>query len=548
MQRVPIPADQRGVVYTKGWVVDLILDLAGYTPDRDLVGKCAVEPAAGDGAFLVSMARRLVSACRTLDRPLEDCMDSIVAYELDAATSEQARAAAAKALIEDGVAPEQANRLASGWMRTGDFLLDQQRPTLADFVIGNPPYIRLEGIPEDVAAFYRMAYSTMRGRADIYVAFFEAALRSLAPNGVCAFICADRWMYNQYGGELRRLVTSGFCLETIIDMHHANAFQDDVSAYPAITVIRKRPQSTVVVANLTGETEHADGRQIAGSLQTMRLDGIAPSLPGLRAAAVSEWFDGAEPWPCRSPEQLTLLKRLEAEFPLLESIQTRTKVGIGVATGADRIFITNDSDLVEPSRLLPLALGPDTLTGELKWSGHYLINPWQDDGLVDLDEYPRLRAYFETCGHGLKKRHIAQKNHVSWYRTIDRVHLPLTTKPKLYIPDIKNVLHPVLDQGQTYPHHNLYFVHSETWDHEVLGGLLLSAVAQFFVASYGVRMRGGYLRFQAQYLRRIRVPDPVSLSREHCRQLISAFRTRDSDAATAVALKLYRMKGIPPSP
>ena len=34
----------------------------------------------------------------------------------------------------------------------------------------------------------------------------------------------------------------------------------------------------------------------------------------------------------------------------------------------------------------------------------------------------------------------------------------------------------------------------------------MSSVGQFFVESYGVRMRGGYLRFQAQYLRRIRVP------------------------------------------
>jgi adenine-specific DNA-methyltransferase len=87
----------------------------------------------------------------------------------------------------------------------------------------------------------------------------------------------------------------------------------------------------------------------------------------------------------------------------------------------------------------------------------------------------------------------------------------LTEKPKLYIADIKNQLDPVLDRGETYPHHNLYFVQSDVWDLEVLGGLLISAIGQFFMESYGVRMRGGYLRFQAQYLRRIRVPDPKSI-------------------------------------
>ncbi len=60
----------------------------------------------------------------------------------------------------------------------------------------------------------------------------------------------------------------------------------------------------------------------------------------------------------------------------------------------------------------------------------------------------------------------------------------------------------MFDHGETYPHHNLYFVQSDGWDLEVLGRLLLSDAAQFFIECYGVRMRGEYLRFQAQHLRR----------------------------------------------
>src|SRR6185312_5766035 len=127
---------------------------------------------------------------------------------------------------------------------------------------------------------------------------------------------------------------------------------------------------------------------------------------------------------------------------------------------------------------------------------------------------------FEKHATALKKRHTAAKNVLGWYKTIDRVTHALSVKPKLYIADIKNVLDPVLDPGETYPHHNLYFIQSDEWDLEVLGGLLMSAVGQFFVESYGVRMRGGYLRFQAQYLRRIRVPAPHTLSKVQTRGLI----------------------------
>jgi hypothetical protein len=167
------------------------------------------------------------------------------------------------------------------------------------------------------------------------------------------------------------------------------------------------------------------------------------------------------------------------------------------------------------------------------------VDPWNSDGLVDLADYPQLRAYYEQHAAALKKRHTAEKNPRGWYKTIDRVKHALTVKPKLYIADIKNILDPVLDRGETYPHHNLYFIQSDKWDLEVLGGLLMSVVGQFFIESYGVRMRGGYLRFQAQYLRRIRVPDPKTLSEVQSKELIDAFRQRDRQRATQVALELY---------
>jgi hypothetical protein len=89
-----------------------------------------------------------------------------------------------------------------------------------------------------------------------------------------------------------------------------------------------------------------------------------------------------------------------------------------------------------------------------------------------------------------------------------------------------------LDSVTTYPHHNLYYVVSDAWDLEVLGGLMMSRIAQFFVECYGVRMRGGTLRFQAQYLRRIRVPRPDQVPARQAARLRRAFATRDVDSAT----------------
>lgn len=537
--------EKRGAVYTKPWVTELILDMAGYDASGDLAAKFAVEPAAGEGAFLAPMAVRLIRSALSKGRKPLECQGSLLAYELDQESADVARTRVSRALIEEGIPEAEADTLAAEWVRVGDYLAEAAGLPCADFVVGNPPYVRLEDVPADLAGYYRSAYRTMKGRADLYVAFFEAALHQLAEGGVCAFICADRWMLNHYGGELRRLVTSKYAVEAVVEMHEADAFASEVSAYPAVTIIRRDPQRAAVVASV-GRDAVEDGRALAKGLQ-LRAGGDVVRLPeGVSAARVNSWFAGDEPWPCTSPERLALLKKLEERFPTLESKETGTKVGIGVATGADKIFITKDEALVERSRLLPLAMASDISSGRLKWAGNYLVNPWDEDGLIDWGQYPQLKAYLERHREVLARRHVAQKNGRSWARTIDRVNSTLTARPKLYVADIKDRLNPVLDRGETYPHHNLYFVQSDGWDLEVLGGLLLSDVAQFFVECYGVRMRGGYLRFQAQYLRRIRTPLPGDVTSEQAERLRRAFRAHNATEATAAALEVYGVDSIPP--
>lgn len=532
---VLVPDEPKGIVYTKRWVVELLLELCGYSPEKNLVDALAVEPAAGNGAFLGPMINRLIQSCRKQGRPLSDCRRSLLAYELDEISAARARYATQSILIDLGMQQPLVAQLAESWIVTKDYLFDTTG-NRADFVVGNPPYIRLEDIPEESATIYRKAFPTMRGRADLYVAFFEAALRQLTPDGVCAFICADRWMRNQYGAELRHLITSSYSVELILGMHDVDPFDEEVDAYPAITVIRNRRQSATVVASATSQTETVQPKLLAATLQPNHRRKSSSHSPSIHIAIVDNWFKGSDPWPCHSPEQLSLLRQLEDTFPPLEM---NAKVGIGVATGNDSVYITTDPHLVEPSRLLKLAVAKDTASGTFNWSGHYLVNPWNKTGLVELTAYPKLKTYFEHHANALKKRYTAGNKTAGWYKTIDRINHALIDTPKLYIPDIKNSLEPVLDRGGTYPHHNLYFIQSDDWDLEVLGGLLLSAIGQFFVEAYGVRMRGGYLRFQAQYLRRIRVPPPVTLSKFHAKKLKEAFRYRNRQQATTVALDIY---------
>lgn len=538
----PDPGADYGEVFTRRWVVELILDLVGYTSDCDLGRQVLVEPSCGTGAFLVPAAERLIESAATHGHDLRTLAPAIRAFDLLEANAQRARKAVAQLMIEHGLDVDEAESMAVEWVTTGDFLLHRHESSTADFVVGNPPYIRLENVPRHTMDAYRRICPTMRGRADIYVGFIERGLDLLKPAGALSFICADRWMRNQYGADLREFVSANYAVDTVIAMHDVDAFEDDVSAYPAIVVLRSGPQGNAVVVEANAEFNQGDVPRLTAWAKRGRRETIAE--PTYEATRVDRWFTGRDLWPAGSPSQLALIAGLEARFPPLQDPSTGTRVGIGVATGCDEIFITDDSDIVESDRLLPLLQATDIANGSAAWSGSYLVNPWDGSGLVDLDRYPRLAAYLVDNQRRLRGRYIAQARPATWYRTIDRVHQDLTGRPKLLIPDIKAVAHPVLDKGGHYPHHNLYFVVSDAWDLEVLGGLLLSDIANLFVGAYCVKMRGGTYRFQAQYLRRIRVPDPHSIKARDRRALAAAFDERDAERATSVAQRLYGITGV----
>jgi hypothetical protein len=534
------PGAGRGEVFTRRWVVELILDLVGYTRDQDLGARLLVEPSCGMGAFLVPVIDRLIASCHRHGRDLDSIGGAVQAFDLLDANAKRARQVAAERLEEAGLDRSSAQDMASTWVTTGDFLLADHKPRSAHYVIGNPPYIRLENVPAEVMDAYRHRCATMRGRSDIYVGFIELGLDLLAPEGMLGYICADRWMRNQYGANLRGLVAGSFAVDTVLTMHDVDAFEDDVSAYPAIVVLRNGPQRRAVVADAGASF----GEREAKKLSQWAHRSVPPALStgSLQASRLDTWFDGRDLWPAGSPAKLALVAELEAKFPPLEDPRTGTRVGIGVATGCDEVYITDDAHLVERDRLLPLLQAGDITDGDAAWSGGYLVNPWDDGGLVDLARYPLLQAYLHAQRERLRSRHTARKNPSQWYRTIDRVHAELQGRPKLVLPDIKAASHPVLDDGRYYPHHNLYFAVSEQWDLEVLGGLLLSDVANLFVGAYCVKMRGGCYRFQAQYIRRIRVPAPESICLRDRRGLASAFSERNVEAATHIARRLYGIR------
>lgn len=531
----PRNADERGAIFTRRVVVDFILDLVGYTADIDLHEASLLEPSFGDGDFLLPAIERLLAARLRAQQSgvqigsIDHCIQAV---ELHADSYMLTRDKVVALLIRSHFPLDEAQRIARVWLVQGDYLL-ADIPSEFDFIVGNPPYVRQELIPAPLLEEYRRRYTTLYDRADLYVPFIERSLQLLKDRGQLSFICSDRWMKNKYGGPLRDLVSQQFHLGAYIDMVDADAFHSEVSAYPAITVIsRNRP----------GPTRVADRPQLDHDyLRTLALAFHSPVLADTLIREITGIVSGSSPWILDLSAKTLLIKRLEADYPILEEVGC--KVGIGVATGADKAFIGQFSELdVEEDRKLPLAMAKDLASGHVVWRGYGVINPFTDEGpLVDLAKYPKLRRYLEGHRQQIMGRHVAKKNPENWYRTIDRITPSLSSRPKLLIPDIRGEAQVAFESGNLYPHHNLYFIVSDTWDLRALQAVLLSSITRLFISTYSTKMRGGYLRFQAQYLRRIRLPIWDSISPAMRERLINAASALDIDECNEATADLYSL-------
>ncbi|MBF0673180.1 MAG: Eco57I restriction-modification methylase domain-containing protein [Salinibacterium sp.] len=489
---------KRGAIFTKQSVVDFMLDLIGYTTDSDLVDRAILEPSFGGGRFVLSVVDRLLDSWRSRGgEDAGDLLNSLRAVELDTDTYLAFRSTLADHLVSRDVPFNDVVRLVDAWLVHGDYLLTDLGMHF-DFVIGNPPYVRQELIEPSLLAEYRRSFSSMVGRADLYVAFMERSLDYLNEDGSLSFICADAWLKNDYGRGIRAKISQSFHLACYVDMYGLDAFEVQVGAYPSITLIQRSSALRTRVVR----AEALDANYLRGLSEELAAPELSPGIQSINAVR------GSQPWLVNANPALQIIHDFEDRFPTLQEAGCR--VGIGVATGNDRAFIADyESFDVESDRLLPLATNKCVVEGEVTWTGKGILNPFTDEGtLVDLGSYPKLASHFEQHREALAKRHTAKSNVAKrWYRTIDRITPSLTWEPKLLIPDIRGNGDAIAyDPGHLYPHHNLYFITAERWNLRALQSLLRSGIAHMFVEAYSVKIGGGYLRFQAQNLKRIRIP------------------------------------------
>lgn len=491
---------EHGKVYTNRTAIEFILNEVDFIAERNLEHVSILEPAAGSGAFAMEIINRLYLSSETYGFPFLKALSANVRFvEINDDTFISLVNNVSR-LIEKYV--DKSNTVSEDICIHTNFLKYDFNKKF-DCIVGNPPYIRHELIDILDKTLFKKEYRSFTHRADMYVLFYEKSLSLLNLNGLLTFICSNRWLNNQYGATLREIIAREYHLVKLCNIEKSSPFDEDVIAYPCITTISnsKGHTGTLFVEDSSKRINFAD----------------------LKYREVSSPIDSS--W------QNIFLEYDINNVALCAITDLGYNIGIGVATGADKIFIGDIDHFkdIEPERLIPILKSDDLKKNVFRWSGNFVINPFEDGTLCDLEKYPKLKKYLERHRTQLLNRHVAKKNPEKWYKTIDKINHELQQQPKLLLPDLTGNKVLFIDEGKFYPHHNLYYITAKNGiaDLKLLGSILMSEFVREQMTQIGIRMNGGLPRFQAQVLKKMRIPNIDLISYEQKIELIKGYDNKD---------------------
>ena len=111
-----------------------------------------------------------------------------------------------------------------------------------DAVIGNPPYIRIQGFPEDQIAYFGNNYRAATGNYDIYVNFVERGLNLLSKTGRLGMIVPNKFFRTDYGLGLRQTLGRKSVVAEIVDFGAEQVF--DATTYTCLLFLSRSGYDT----------------------------------------------------------------------------------------------------------------------------------------------------------------------------------------------------------------------------------------------------------------------------------------------------------------
>ncbi len=284
-----------------------------------------------------------------------------------------------------------------------------------DAIVGNPPYVRIQGFPRLQLDYFSKHYAAACGNFDLYVNFVERSYKLLKPGGLSGQIVPNKFFKTDYGEGLRRLIVASGALAKIVDFGVNQVFE--ATAYTCLLFLANGPQATFQYA-----LSKANEKSLAGlQFSDYAIDQLTPK----------SWLFGD-----KSTNSI-FEKMCQGSVRLLD---LPMEISRGSSTGDDEIFVIDVAghDL-EPGILRTPLFASDfsryhfNLSRQWQVIFPYKVQNGQFELLAESEfrkKFPKAFGYLHSRKNVLLKR----KQFSEWFGYSAPRNLPVHERAQICIP------------------------------------------------------------------------------------------------------------------
>lgn len=479
--------------------------------DRSVTPGCLhiLDPACGDGELLFAIHRVAAQA-------LPGVEVSLTGYDLDSGALTVARDRAA----ELGIGVE--------W-HEGDFLRASRELGRGSFdaVITNPPYVRTQQLGQ-VTAQTLAAEFGLTGRIDLTHPFVVLLPTLLRHEGVVGLLCSNRFLTTRAGANVRSVLQTSLDPVELYDLGDTKLF--NAAVLPAIVIaLNCEAQNAIPCTFISAYAEEAvpssaDGTTLLDALVEGRDQVVVHEgrAIGVRSGTLTRSSSDVEPWRLATRSGDAWLRRVAAAT--WRTFGEVAKIRVGIKTTADRVFISDSWDNIEPKPedelLLPLIthdnLTPWQVSDHLETRVLYPYDLSNDKRtLVNMSEFPSAMEYLSTHADRLKGRTYVVDGGREWFEIWVPQRPRSWAAPKIVFPDISVHARFALDRTGAVVNGDCYWISLTDIGCEDTAYLMLAVAnskfgLRFYDEVCGNKLYAGRRRWMTQYVSRMPLPDPHS--------------------------------------
>ena len=264
-----------------------------------------------------------------------------------------------------------------------------------DVVIGNPPYVQLQG--KLATQYGNEGFEVYEKTGDMYCLFYEQGRRLLSDKGNVCLITSNKWMRVNYGRSLRRFLLARCQPVLLLDFAAEQIFDAATVDTNILQFVKKSEGSFKQIIACAATAECRDSIRSFVKKNAFKID-----------------FDNDEPWAIVSPAVRKVKAHIEAVGHPLGTLDV--SINYGIKTGLNKVFIVDDAlmrQLIYEDNSAREILYPILLGRDIKRYQHqphsWLIgthNGQKDIGLkrVVISKYPSVKRYLDKFKSALEDR------------------------------------------------------------------------------------------------------------------------------------------------